>query len=170
MENETFQTTETSTELMDLLSNIDFTSMETGAMRAIVANTKAKLATLSIELKELEAKDTANFKVARRLARTLLKSGVSTTAALEVLNKQFGRAPEVAGEQTRKSHKLSNDAPNEILAFVAAHQEGVSAQQIWNQFAMMDKTGISIVVKQLVYEGKISGVGNTRQRKYFPVG
>jgi len=166
----TEQVTE-NTDLNDALAGLDFESAETKGARKALEAMKARVTVMSEKLAAFDKQDNTKKKSATRIANRLLKEGISVEAVKVVLQKEFGRTRKaVAVGDARKSHKLEQDMQDKILGFVAGHADGISAKEIWGAFADSDKLGVSIVVKRLVTDGKITAVGNTRQRKYFPVG
>ena len=154
-----------------VLAGLCFESPEAKTLRKDLDAAKVKVAELSEKFSAIDKHDNSQKNSATRLAKKLLKDGLSVEAVTALLQTQYGRTRKSSSVgDMRKSHKLEQDIQEKILGFVAGHADGISAREIWGAFADADKLGVSIIVKQLVKEGKITAVGNTRQRKYFPVG
>lgn len=153
-----------------VMSGLEFESSETRTAKKALELAKAKVAELSVAFTASEKQDSARRNEATRLAKRLLKEGLSVDTVALALQKEYGRIRKAApAGEARKSHKLSDEGKVSILNFVNSHPAGISAKDIWDEFAALDKQGVSGVVKRLVDDGNIRAVGNTRQRKYFPI-
>lgn len=151
------------------LTGIEFESADTRAAKKALDAAKAKVAELTAVFAAANKADTTRKNDATRLAKRLLKEGLSTDTVVLTLTKEYGRTrkPAPAGE-ARKSHKISQEEQDAVLAFINSKPE-TTAKEIWGQFDSLDKQGISLTVKRLVSNGKVRAEGNTRQRKYFPI-
>ena len=157
-------------DLATALAGLEFESADARLARKALDAAKIKVAELSEKAAAFDKQDNAQKKAATRLATRLLKEGISVEAVVAAMQKEYGRVRKAMPTgDARKSHKLEQDIQGKILGFVTEHANGISAKEIWGAFANNDKQGVSIVVKRLVDENKIRAVGNTRQRKYFPV-
>jgi predicted HTH transcriptional regulator len=152
-----------------LIAAIDFESAEARSAKKALEIAKAKIAELSADYTAKNKVDNGKKTDATRLAKRLLKEGLSEDTVAELLRKEYGRTrkPAPTGE-ARKSHKIEAEAQEAVLNFINSKPE-TTAREIWDQFQTMDKQGISMTVKKLVVEGKIRAEGNTRQRKYYPI-
>ena len=164
------ETEETEVNVVEqVLAGIEFESAATRTAMKALEIAKAKVTELSTAFSAANKADTSRKNDATRLAKRLLKEGLSTDTIALTLTKEYGRTrkPAPAGE-ARKSHKISQEEQDAVLAFINSKPE-TTAKEIWGQFDSLDKQGISLTVKRLVSGGKVRAEGNTRQRKYFPV-
>jgi len=158
------------------LEALDFESTATRNARKVLEaakeRTAKRLAVLTEKLSASEKSDKAHKTEVSRLAKRLMRDGLSAEAVSAAIARDYKRSRKVAvvvaEKAPRGSHKLDDANKTAIGAFIAAHPDGITAKAIWTEFAGLDKMGVSMAVKRLVEAGTVRAVGNTRKRVYFP--
>ncbi len=154
----------------EMVAALNTENPELAKARKSLAAAQAQVVELEARVEELSADVPVATEAAEKAAEMLLGAGLGEDAVMAALRTQFGRKPRSYPKgEDRKSHKLSEDARNEILGFISQHPEGVAGRDIYTQFSSQDRTGVALVVKALIEAGSVSADGNTQKRRYFPV-